>query len=91
MVGCCALAVVCSLACVADSQPPLEWNTFMGSSDSEARHFGAGVALDSSGNIYIAGYSEASGAPQSVHTPATGTTALSASWIAKATFCGTHS
>jgi hypothetical protein len=48
--------------------PEWEWNTFLGGSD---RDEGKSIAVDGSGNIYIAGYSDATwGAPVNAHTGA---------------------
>ena len=48
------------------SNPILTWNTFMGAGGDESA---ASVVLDSSGNIYIAGYSNATwGSPVRAYT-----------------------
>jgi len=45
----------------------LTWNTFLGGSDDD---YGTGIAVDSSGNIYVAGYSDNTwGYPLWAHTP----------------------
>ena len=45
--------------------PTLTWNTFVGSSNSE---YGYGIAVDDSGNVYVAGYGNASwGTPVNAH------------------------
>ncbi|MBW1817606.1 MAG: IPTL-CTERM sorting domain-containing protein, partial [Deltaproteobacteria bacterium] len=45
--------------------PTMEWNTFMGSS---ATDYGSAIAVDSSGNVIVAGYSDATwGSPVNAH------------------------
>jgi hypothetical protein len=53
------------VACL-DLSGNLQWHTFLGSGD---REYGYGVALDVSGNIYIAGYGDATwGTPVNAHS-----------------------
>ena len=50
-----------AFAAKLNSSGALTWNTFLGSSGND---YGQGVAVDSSGNVYLAGYSSATwGAP----------------------------
>jgi hypothetical protein len=43
-----------AFAAKLDSSGSLQWNTFMGSSSDD---YGNGIAVDGSGNVYVAGYS----------------------------------
>jgi hypothetical protein len=55
-----------AFAAKLDNNGVRQWNTFMGSADSDA---GNGIAVDGSGNVYIAGDSKLTwGSPQNGHT-----------------------
>ncbi|MFC2078137.1 SBBP repeat-containing protein, partial [Candidatus Bipolaricaulota bacterium] len=54
-----------AFAAKLSSSGDLIWNTFLGSSDWDG---GEGIAVDTSGNVYVAGYSKATwGSPVSAH------------------------
>lgn len=55
-----------AFAAKLDSSGNLTWNTFMGGSGAD---FGQGIAVDGSGNVYVAGYSAATwGSPVRAYT-----------------------